>query len=87
MYVGSGTKIHTFDLRMESLVLNSATQSTRVYNGAEDEINQVQYCQAHCYVTESFFFQGPLFLLYPSPGWMREKKGSRNEESKNSLMG
>ncbi|KAF9088731.1 WD repeat-containing protein 53 [Mortierella sp. AD031] len=41
MYVGSGTKIHTFDLRMESLVL-STTQSTRVYDGAEDEINQIQ---------------------------------------------
>ncbi|KAF9292764.1 WD repeat-containing protein 53 [Linnemannia elongata] len=42
IYVGSGTKIHTFDLRMESLVLNSATQSTKVYDGAEDEINQIQ---------------------------------------------
>ncbi|KAF9150066.1 WD repeat-containing protein 53, partial [Linnemannia schmuckeri] len=42
IYVGSGTKIHTFDLRMESLVLNTVTQSTRVYDGAEDEINQIQ---------------------------------------------
>ncbi|KAF9129602.1 WD repeat-containing protein 53 [Mortierella sp. 14UC] len=42
IYVGSGTKIHTFDLRMEALVLNSATQSARVYDGAEDEINQIQ---------------------------------------------
>ncbi|KAG0314221.1 WD repeat-containing protein 53, partial [Linnemannia gamsii] len=53
IYVGSGTKIHTFDLRMESLVLNSATQSTRVYDGAEDEINQIQVnhratCLAAC---------------------------------------
>ncbi|KAG0269849.1 WD repeat-containing protein 53 [Linnemannia exigua] len=53
IYVGSGTKIHTFDLRMEALVLNSATQSTRVYDGAEDEINQIQVnhratCLAAC---------------------------------------
>ncbi|KAF9921741.1 WD repeat-containing protein 53 [Linnemannia zychae] len=42
IYVGSGTNIYTFDLRMESLILNMATQSTRVYGGAEDEINQIQ---------------------------------------------
>ncbi|KAG0379866.1 WD repeat-containing protein 53 [Mortierella sp. AD032] len=53
IYVGSGTKIHTFDLRMEALVLDSATQSTRVYDGAEDEINQIQVnhratCLAAC---------------------------------------
>ncbi|KAF9912590.1 WD repeat-containing protein 53 [Linnemannia zychae] len=38
---------------MEGLVLNSATQSTRVYEGAEDEINQIQInhratCLAAC---------------------------------------
>lgn len=40
IYVGSGDKIYTFDLRMESLILNT-TMSTKVYEGAEDEINQV----------------------------------------------
>ncbi|CAO3570023.1 unnamed protein product [Mortierella alpina] len=41
IYVGTGVKIHTYDLRMESLLLEAA-QSTRVYDGAQDEINQIQ---------------------------------------------
>ncbi|KAF8931917.1 WD repeat-containing protein 53 [Dissophora ornata] len=34
IYVGSGDKIHTFDLRMESLLLNT-TQATKMYDGAK----------------------------------------------------
>ncbi|KAF9288930.1 WD repeat-containing protein 53 [Mortierella alpina] len=40
IYVGTGDKIYAYDLRMESLLLETA-QSTRVYDGAQDEINQV----------------------------------------------
>ncbi|KAG0213143.1 WD repeat-containing protein 53 [Mortierella sp. GBA30] len=52
IFVGSGNKIFTYDLRMESLLLDVA-QSTRVYEGAEDEINQIQVnhrgtCLAAC---------------------------------------
>ena len=41
IYVGSGHKIYTYDLRMESLLLG-VDQAAKVYDGAEDEINQVQ---------------------------------------------
>ncbi|KAF9938190.1 WD repeat-containing protein 53 [Modicella reniformis] len=41
IYVVSGDKIITFDLRMESLILKTS-QSTNVYAGAKDEINQIQ---------------------------------------------
>ncbi|KAF9937071.1 WD repeat-containing protein 53 [Mortierella alpina] len=52
IYVGTGDKIYTYDLRMESLLLETA-QSTRVYDGAQDEINQIQVnhrgtCLAAC---------------------------------------
>ncbi|KAF9968747.1 WD repeat-containing protein 53 [Mortierella alpina] len=52
IYVGTGVKIYTYDLRMESLLLETA-QSTRVYDGAQDEINQIQVnhrgtCLAAC---------------------------------------
>ncbi|KAF9960262.1 WD repeat-containing protein 53 [Mortierella alpina] len=52
IYVGTGDKIYTYDLRMESLLLEIA-QSTRVYDGAQDEINQIQVnhrgtCLAAC---------------------------------------
>ncbi|KAG0046565.1 WD repeat-containing protein 53 [Gryganskiella cystojenkinii] len=40
IYVGSGHKIYTYDLRMESLLL-SVDKSSKVYGGAEDEINQI----------------------------------------------
>ncbi|KAI7827949.1 WD40-repeat-containing domain protein [Gamsiella multidivaricata] len=40
IYVGSGDKVYTYDLRMDSLLLNT-TQSTRCYDVAEDEINQI----------------------------------------------
>ncbi|GJJ72589.1 hypothetical protein EMPS_04947 [Entomortierella parvispora] len=40
IYVGSGRKIYTYDLRMESLLLN-VDQAAKVYDGAEDEINQI----------------------------------------------
>ncbi|KAI8360484.1 WD40-repeat-containing domain protein [Mortierella sp. GBAus27b] len=41
IYVGSGNKIYSFDLRMESLLLSTA-MATKTYEGAEDEINQIQ---------------------------------------------
>ncbi|KAG0303756.1 WD repeat-containing protein 53 [Dissophora globulifera] len=40
IYVGSGDKVYSYDLRMESLLLN-ATQASKIYDGAEDEINQI----------------------------------------------
>jgi hypothetical protein len=55
IYVGSGDKIYTFDLRMESLILNT-TLSTKVYEGAEDEINQVSATWTMTCSSESQWF-------------------------------
>lgn len=41
LYVGSGQKIYTYDLRMEAMILSATETATKVYDGAEDEINQV----------------------------------------------
>ncbi|KAI9239915.1 MAG: WD40-repeat-containing domain protein [Podila humilis] len=42
LYVGSGQKIYTYDLRMEAMILSATESATKVYEGAEDEINQIQ---------------------------------------------
>ncbi|KAG0345840.1 WD repeat-containing protein 53 [Podila humilis] len=41
LYVGSGESIYTYDLRMEAIILDTDS-ATKIYGGAEDEINQVQ---------------------------------------------
>lgn len=41
LYVGSGQKIYTYDLRMEAMILSATDSAIKVYDGAEDEINQV----------------------------------------------
>ncbi|KAF9426618.1 WD repeat-containing protein 53 [Podila epigama] len=41
IYVGSGQKIYTYDLRMEALILSATESATKIYDGAEDEINQI----------------------------------------------
>ncbi|KAG0329089.1 WD repeat-containing protein 53 [Dissophora globulifera] len=46
IYVGSGDKVYSYDLRMESLLLN-ATQASKIYDGAEDEINQEDLKKDH----------------------------------------
>lgn len=55
LYVGSGQKIYTYDLRMEAMILSATESATKVYDGAEDEINQV--CCLAFHRLESFFVQ------------------------------
>ncbi|KAI1302825.1 WD repeat-containing protein 53 [Mortierella claussenii] len=73
IYVGSGDKIYTFDLRMESLLLDT-TQSTRVYDGAEDEINQIQVNHRASYLTACDDAGDVRVLDLKSHKWMRQIK-------------
>ncbi|KAK3808578.1 MAG: WD40-repeat-containing domain protein [Benniella sp.] len=70
IYVGSGDKIYTFDLRMESLILNT-TLSTKVYEGAEDEINQIQINHRATYLAACDDAGDVRVLDLKSHKWMR----------------
>ncbi|KAI8599142.1 WD40-repeat-containing domain protein [Dissophora ornata] len=71
IYVGSGDKIHTFDLRMESLLLNT-TQATKMYDGAEDEINQIQVNHRATYLAACDDAGDVRVLDLKTHRWMRQ---------------
>ncbi|KAF9353913.1 WD repeat-containing protein 53 [Mortierella sp. AD094] len=71
IYVGSGKTIYTYDLRMESLILNT-TQSTKTYGGAEDEINQIQVNHRATYLAACDDAGDVRVLDLKSHKWMRQ---------------
>ncbi|KAG0016547.1 WD repeat-containing protein 53 [Entomortierella chlamydospora] len=71
IYVGSGNTIYTYDLRMESLILNTA-QSTKTYGGAEDEINQIQVNHRATYLAACDDAGDVRVLDLKSHKWMRQ---------------
>ncbi|KAF8980756.1 WD repeat-containing protein 53 [Entomortierella lignicola] len=78
IYVGSGNKVYTYDLRMESLILN-ITQSTKTYDGAEDEINQIHVNHKASYLVACDDAGDVRVLDLKSHKWMRQFK--RTHES------
>ncbi|KAF9110320.1 WD repeat-containing protein 53 [Mortierella sp. AM989] len=71
IYVGSGNTIYTYDLRMESLILD-ITQSTKTYDGAEDEINQIQVNYRATYLAACDDTGDVRVLDLKSHKWMRQ---------------
>ncbi|KAF9434887.1 WD repeat-containing protein 53 [Entomortierella beljakovae] len=78
IYVGSGNTVFTYDLRMESLILDT-TQATKLYEGAEDEINQIQVNHKASYLATCDDAGDVRVLDLKQHKWMR--KLQRNHEN------
>ncbi|KAF9316581.1 WD repeat-containing protein 53 [Podila horticola] len=78
LYVGSGQKIYTYDLRMEAMILSATESATKVYDGAEDEINQIQVNHRATYLASCDDSGDVRVLDLKAHKWMRPLERKHN---------